>query len=92
MTTSAKNRLTRRSGAFPAQWVFGRNPKIPAGLLSDPGGIDAHEELSKSEHIQVIKRIRHAAMCRVHDFECNAKLRAAMLRKSRPLGGPFEVG
>lgn len=92
MATSAKNVLTRRSGSSPAQWVFGRNPKLPAGLLSDPEGIDAHDELPQSENLQLIERVRHAAMCRFHDFECNSKLRAAMLRQSRPWRRHFEMG
>ena len=31
MTTAAKNSMMRRSGSSPAQWAFGRNPKVPGG-------------------------------------------------------------
>ena len=55
MGTHAKNVLIRRSGASPCQWAFGRNPKLPAGLLSDPDGLDANQE-SGAQHVE-----RHAA-------------------------------
>eukprot|EP00439_Symbiodinium_sp_Y106_P059734 s694_g8.t1 len=34
MATSAKNNLMRRAGSSPAQWVYGRNHKLPGSLLS----------------------------------------------------------
>ena len=72
--------------------VFGRDPKLPAGLMSDPDGVEAHQERTNSHNLQDIEQIRCAAMCRFHDFENSESLRSAMLRKGRPWRGPFEVG
>eukprot|EP00969_Alexandrium_andersonii_P111962 4945253-Alexandrium_andersonii.AAC.1 len=50
MACHAKNTLTRRAGASPAQWAFGRQPNLPGALLSDPEGVEAQAELCRDDH------------------------------------------
>ena len=83
MGTRAKNVLIRRSGASLCQWAFGRNPKLPAGLLSDPDGFDARQEHNMSSDMLHIERVRANAYKLVHDYEIHNTLGIAMLRKGR---------
>ena len=92
MTTGGKNSTIRRAGSSPAQWAFGRNPKLPAGLLSDPEGAEAHTEFAMSADLRLIEAVRAEAMTQVINYESHQGLRAAMLRKGRPWRGPFQAG
>jgi hypothetical protein len=91
-STHAKNTLARRSGSSPCQWVYGRNPKLPAALLSEPDNPQAMDAVSQSQQLQDIEAVRFAAMKAHLDFEADQGLRDAMLRKGRPWRGPFEPG
>ncbi|CAE7226683.1 unnamed protein product [Symbiodinium sp. CCMP2592] len=88
----AKNRLMRRSGSSPNQWVFGKDPKLPGALLSDGGSIESAQLTSDSERLMQIESIRVQAMNNHHEFEANQALRSALLRKSRPYRGEFYPG
>ncbi|CAE7250405.1 TY5A [Symbiodinium natans] len=92
MACYAKNRLIRRSGSSPAQWVFGRDQKLPASLLSDGGSIESAELLNDSQRLLQIEAVRTEAMKNHHAFEAHEALRAALLRKSRPYRGTFSPG
>ena len=92
MAVHAKNTLIRRSGSSPSQWVFGRNPKLPASLLSDGGSIESCQLTSDSDRLQQIEAVRTQAMMNHHQFEAHAALRAALLRKSRPYRGQLFPG
>ena len=92
MTTHAKNTLARRAGASPAQWVLGQNPRIPASLISETENAEAMHQLTLSRRLQMIERVRTDAMKLFLDFDNDASLRQAMLRRSRPWRGPYEIG
>ena len=92
MSTHAKNSLTRRAGASPAQWVLGQNPRLPASLISETENAEAMHQLTLSRRLQMIEQVRHDAMKIFLDFDNDASLRQAMLRRPRPWRGPFEVG
>ena len=92
MTTWAKNTMIRRCGASPCQWVFGRQPKVPTALLSDPDSVEAKSMLDQSEAFMQLEMVRHEAMKQFLDYEFNQALRRAMLRKNRPFRGPLEIG
>ena len=62
MAAHAKNTLIRRSGSSPAQWVHGRQPKLPASLLSDGGSIETCSLTSDSERLQQIDELRPCAI------------------------------
>lgn len=92
MSMFAKNTLVRRCGASPAQWVYGRQPKIPAALLSEPEAVEAKQSMENSDAYLQIEMARHEAIKCFADFEFDQALRKAMLRKGRPFRGPLEVG
>lgn len=92
MSMFAKNTMVRRCGASPAQWVYGRQPKIPAALLSEPEAVEAKQSMENSDAYLQIEMARHEAIKCFADFEFDQALRKAMLRKGRPFRGPLEVG
>ncbi|CAE7353272.1 GIP [Symbiodinium sp. CCMP2592] len=92
MACYAKNRLVRRSGSSPNQWVFGRDPKLPASLLSDGGSIESAQLTSDSDRLMQLEAIRTEALMNHHRYEAHESLRAALLRNSRPYRGTFEPG
>ena len=92
MACFAKNTMARRSGASPCQWVYGRAPKVPTALLSEPDAIEAKQVISDSERLRRIEEQRLQAMLQYLQFEHSEALRKAVLRKSRPWRGPVEVG
>ena len=92
MACFAKNTMARRSGASPCQWVYGRAPKVPTALLSEPDAIEAKQVISDSETLRRIEEQRLQAMLQYLQFEHSEALRKAVLRKSRPWRGPVEVG
>ena len=92
MAAAAKNSLIRRAGASPAQWVFGRNPKLPGSLLSPGGDIESCQLHSDSEKLRHVEQVRTQAMMLFHQFESDNSLRTALLRKPRPARGPFVEG
>ena len=92
MAVHAKNSMVRRCGASPCQWVFGRQPRIPTALLSEPESVEAKSMVDSNDALLQIEMIRHEAMKAFADFEFNQTLRKAMLRKGRPYRGPLEVG
>ena len=92
MACFAKNSMARRSGASPCQWVYGRAPKIPSAILSEPDAVEAKQVIEDSERYRRIEEMRHNAMLEYLKFEHSEALRKAILRKSRPWRGPVEVG
>ena len=92
MMTWAKNTMIRRCGASPCQWVYGRQPKVPTALLSEPDAVEAKSMLDQSEEFLQLEMIRYEAAKQFLDYEHNQALRKAMLRKSRPYRGPLEIG
>ncbi|CAE7806594.1 RE1, partial [Symbiodinium necroappetens] len=92
MSAAAKNNLMRRAGSSPAQWVYGRAHKIPGALLSSGGSIESCSLHDDSSRLRLVEQIRAKAMMLFHQFESDAALRAALLRKPRPARGPFAEG
>ena len=92
MSTTAKNSLMNKSGSSPAQWVCGQNPRLPGALLSSGGSLEAAQLANDSQALQHVEAVRASAMKAFHDFEFDTALRAALLRKPRPLRGPFHEG
>ncbi|OLP93808.1 hypothetical protein AK812_SmicGene24243 [Symbiodinium microadriaticum] len=94
MSAAAKNNLLRRAGSSPAQWVYGRNHKLPGSLLSSGGNVESCSlhDVDDSSRLRLIEQIRTKAMMLYHQFESDAALRAALLRKPRPARGPFSEG
>eukprot|EP00972_Heterocapsa_arctica_P113821 16439269-Heterocapsa_arctica.AAC.1 len=55
------NSRLRESGFSPYQYVFGRDPKVPASLLSPGGQLAPQSEASYSEQVRRAAEIRRAA-------------------------------
>ena len=92
LAAAAKNNLMRRAGSSPAQWVYGRNHKIPGALLSSGGNVESCQLHTDSERLRHIEQVRTQSMMLYHQFESDNALRTALLRKPRPARGPFEIG
>lgn len=92
MVGFAKNQLIRRAGVSPAQWVFGRSPRIPGSLLSDGQRVEDKHMLAQSQKLQRTELMRQDAMKNFLEIDMSNRLRTAMLRKSRPFRGGFEIG
>ncbi|CAE7560935.1 GIP [Symbiodinium sp. CCMP2456] len=92
MAVAAKNNLMRRAGSSPAQWVYGRNHRVPGSLLSTGGSIESCSIHDDSSRLRLVEQIRTRAMMLFHQFESDAALRHALLRKPRPARGPFVEG
>ena len=92
MATFAKNQLIRRAGVSPSQWVFGRSPRIPGSLLGDGNKVEDKQLISNSKKLQQTELMRLDAMKMLLEIDMSNRLRTAMLRKSRPHRGGFEIG
>eukprot|EP00434_Breviolum_minutum_P045617 symbB.v1.2.040940.t1/scaffold7672.1/size10676/1 len=92
MAGFAKNQLIQRAGVRPSQWVFGRSPRIPGALISEGSRVEDKQMLSNSKKLQRTELMRLDAMKTFLEIEMSNKLRTAMLRKSRPFRGGFEIG
>ena len=92
MACFTKNTMARRSGASPCQWAYGRAPKIPTAILSEPDTLEPTQVIDDSERLRHNEEQRLQAMLAYLQFEHSEALRKAVLRKSRPWRGPAEVG
>ena len=89
---SAKNSLLRRGGCSPNMHVFGREPRLPGALLSDPDNPHVQEAATLDEELSRAFAMRAAAQKAFIDYENDDHLRRAMLRQGRPWKGPLEPG
>ena len=81
----AKNSLIRRSGFSPAQWVLGRQARLPADL-TDESEVTRLGALSLS--LTPSSRFYQKSKLRL----ASDALKRAELRKVKPSRGPFPVG
>ncbi|CAK0792797.1 unnamed protein product [Prorocentrum cordatum] len=92
----AKNSLSRRSGFSPAQWVLGRDSRLPADFMDD-GELDERIGAIAASATPTSKFARKCAL-RQAAREAHAKIaneeaiKRAELRQVRPERGPFNVG
>ena len=90
-TTWAKNSMLNVSGVSPFQFVFGRNPRIPADLLVDNPNPIANDAVLTDSAVDSQQRIRLAArQALVASQDCRA-LRDALRARPR-LRRDFESG
>ena len=91
----AKNALARHQGYAPEQIVLGKSTRLPASLasdeqvashsLADGSGLDS-EKFRRT--LEIRSRARKVFMLADND----ASIRRALLRRSRPVRGPFSIG
>ena len=72
--------------------MLGRNKRIPASLMSDAENVEEMSQLTQSQKLMRIQQIRYGAMHNMLNYDSHTGLMNAMLRKGRPLRGPFEPG
>ena len=92
---TAKNALSRVKGYSPEQAVLGISRKLPGSLTSqaDVGSMTMAEgEGLASDRFRASLELRASARKAFIDADNSSSLRRALLRRSRPLRGPFEVG
>ena len=88
-----KNRMMSRGGFSPAQRIFGYQPRIPGGALSE-----GHQDvgvISRAQagdvQIQRSMEIRKQAAIAFHEVDCQQALRAAATHGPRPVYD-YQVG
>ena len=95
MACSAKNSLSRAKGFSPEQAVLGISSHLPASITScDELGSHALVESSgeAADRCREAMKVRTLARKAFIDADNSSSLRRAMLRRTRPMRGPFEVG
>ena len=94
-TNQAKNSLCRKNGFSPAQWVIGRDIRLPASLADDAEvsriGAQAIADTPGTKFFRK-QQIRMAARQSFAQSSNDAALRRAELRQIRPSRGPFPIG
>ena len=92
---SAKNSLSRHRGYAPEQIVLGKSTKLPASLTADEN-LGAHCLASgndlESERFRQQLEIRSLARKTFVHADNSQAIRRALLRRSCPSRGPFQVG
>ena len=92
---NAKNSLSRIRGYSPEQAVLGIARRLPGSLTSDAGAGSlslAEGEGPASDRFRQSLERRSIARKAFIDADNSSSLRRALLRRSRPLRGPYEVG
>ncbi|CAE7615546.1 GIP [Symbiodinium sp. CCMP2592] len=92
IVSSAKNELRRRCGHTPTEWVFGRHPRLPAGLVDPDGGEKVTWDVTPESQYQRATAIRTAARLAFHHAQGDSRLRKALLQRARTTTRPIEVG
>ena len=94
-TTQAKNDLSRKAGFSPAQWVLGRQIRLPASLTDDGevcriGALAAAD--TPGTRFYRKHQLRMAAREAFAKVANSESLRRAEWRQVRPSRGPFPIG
>ncbi|CAE6950397.1 GIP [Symbiodinium sp. CCMP2592] len=92
MVSSAKNELRRRCGHSPTEWVFGRHPRLPEGLIDPDSGEKITWDVSHESRYQRTVAIRAAARLAFHHSQGDSRLRKALLQRARTTTRPIETG
>jgi hypothetical protein len=78
-----KNELIQVYGMTPAQFIFGRNPKIPEHLLDEPTEVIPATAPLYEEEVARRVAVRHAARRAVLELQDNKALRLALAARPR---------
>ena len=94
--TMVKNARLNHHGFSPAQWVLGKLPREVTSLTSEEataGNLGVQEDVMESEDIFAKQlMIRQSAKMAYGKVDSSRRIRAALLRKSVPLRGPYSQG
>eukprot|EP00435_Cladocopium_sp_Y103_P020778 s1772_g5.t1 len=92
---NAKNSLSRVNGYSPEQAVLGMSRRLPGSLTANAGVSSmslAEGEGHASDIFRLALERRSSARKAFIDADNSSSLRRALLRRSRPLRGPYEIG
>ena len=89
---NAVNSLRRDSGYSPAQAVWGRDPDVPGDLLSGNGNEHVEEVITKDRQRAKEHSVRNAAGAAYFRCQADARLRRALLQRTRVTGEELETG
>ena len=95
LACNAKNSLSRVKGYSPEQAVLGIASRLPASISSceDVGSHALAESAGEAaEEFQRRLQLRTSARRAFIDADNSSALRRALLRRTRPMRGPYEVG
>ena len=84
MVCSARNLIPNATGFSPAQWVTGRQPRVPGTLLDRPGDLPAIHASAEQPSMMRRLAIQSAAKAAMIAMDSSVRLRRALLRRSRP--------
>ena len=91
LVTAAKNDLRRRCGHSPTQWVFGRSPRLPAGLNDIDGGEDITWDLTQDSKHQRVTAIRASARIAYHRAQGDDRLRKSLMQRARTTRAVYDI-
>ena len=92
---TAKNTMARIHGYTPEQAVLGIARRLPASVVSGESAAShllAADEGSSSDHFRRALELRCSARKAFVEADNCSSLRRALLRRSRPLRDPYEIG
>jgi len=92
---NAKNAMSRVQGFTPEQAVLGVARRLPASVCSDRDIAShalAESECTEGEKFREALRLRTSARQAFVEADNCSSLRRALLRRSRPLRDPYEIG
>ena len=97
LACNAKNSLSRIRGYSPEQAVLGISSRLPASITScENENVGSHaladSATEASERFQETLKMRTSARKAFIDADNSSALRRALLRRTRPMRGPYEVG
>ena len=90
--SAAKNELRRKSGFSPAQWAFGRNPKIPGDLIDHPEDLASHSQILNGDNFKRINAIRTAARTAFIRLQHSEAYRRALVARPRVAPKHLDIG
>ena len=93
-TCVVKNMKLHHHGFTPYQWVLGKLPVDPTSLLSEEaeGQFLGPDVLEPEEEFGFRLQVRQAAKSAFNKVDSGRRVRAALLRKSVPMRGPYAQG
>jgi hypothetical protein len=95
ITCTTKNTMTRTGGYSPSQWVLGYNPRAPGCATDDNEAADLGLFQNRLDPTTTFARnatLRLAARRASVREDCGRKVARALLRKSAPAVGKYQVG
>jgi hypothetical protein len=89
---SAKNELSNVRGYSPVQWVLVKNQRPLASILAGEKFLNKLSRMEADPEYEAINRLRMEAKRAFFEADADKRLRRAMLARSHPWHGTYEIG